>query len=98
MMPMLLCGGDQDPVVFYGVDTGTMAAYWNTQVAEGLITVLDVNGTPQAGNPYAPLQVVFQQTEAQIVASSGQQAAIEGYHTLASAFCTVAARDFFSHF
>lgn len=98
MMPMLLCGGDQDPTVFFNLDTGTMAAYWSAQVAAGLVTVLDVNATPQAGNPFAPLQAAFQQTEAQIVASSGQQAAVESYHTTVAPFCAVAARSFFSQF
>src|SRR6266404_7700312 len=27
--PMLLCGGDQDPTVFFSVNTGTMQAFWS---------------------------------------------------------------------
>ena len=97
-MPMLLCGGGQDPTVYFAINTGTMAAFWNPLVAAGLITVLDVNATPQPGNPFAPLQVAFQQQEAQIVASSGQQAALLSYHGTVIPFCTVAARSFFSQF
>ena len=44
--PTLLCGGDADPTVFFPVNTGTMAAFWSPLVPAGLITVLDVNGTP----------------------------------------------------
>jgi hypothetical protein len=97
-MPMLLCGGDQDPVVFYNLNTGTMAAFWSLEVSEGLVSVLDVNAPPASGNPFAPLQRAFQQTEAQILASQGQQAAVASYHGIAAEFCTVAARSFFSRF
>ena len=97
-MPMLLCGGDQDPTVFFSLDTGTMAAYWSTEVATGLVKVLDVNATPQAGDPFAPLETAFQQTEAQIAATSGAQAAVASYHATVAPFCAVAARSFFSQF
>jgi Prolyl oligopeptidase family len=95
-MPMLLCGGDQDPTVFFSVNTGTMAAYWNTLVSAGLITVLDLNATP--GGPFAQLQGALQQTEAQLVAAEGQAAAVQSFHTTEAPFCAVAARSFFSQF
>lgn len=95
-MPMLLCGGDQDPLIFFSINTGTMVAYWNTLVAGGLIAELDINGTPQG--PFAPLQTAFQEQEAQILQSQGEEAYVGSYHTNASAFCTVAARSFFSRF
>jgi hypothetical protein len=41
--PVLLCGGHSDPMVFYSVNTGTMAAYWAPQVGAGLVTILDVD-------------------------------------------------------
>ena len=94
---MLLCGGDQDPTVFFNVNTGTMQAFWSGLPA-GLVTVLDVNGTVNASSPYAPLQVGFQTTLAGLLASGGQQAVVENYHTTVAPFCTVAARGFFSQF
>lgn len=97
-MPMLLCGGDQDPLIFYATNTKTMLAYWSVLVSAGLITELDVNAPPQNGNPFAPLQVAFQQQEMQILQSQGEQAYVGSYHTNASAFCTVGARSFFSQF
>jgi hypothetical protein len=92
--PMLLCGGDADPTVFFQ-NAQIMAAWWTPYVQGGLITVLDLNGTPQAGNPFAPLQEGLQGAEAQLVAANGA-AAIESYHTTEAPFCMVAARDFFA--
>jgi hypothetical protein len=95
--PMLLCGGDQDPTVFFKVNTGTMQAFWSALPA-GLVTVLDVNGTVNPSSPFAPLQVGFQTTLAGLLASGGQQAVVENYHTTVAPFCTAAARGFFSQF
>jgi hypothetical protein len=44
------------------------------------------------------VKVGFQTTEAQILASQGQTAAVESYHTTVAPFCTAAARGFFSQF
>lgn len=105
--PTLLCGGDQDPTVFFSVNTGTMAAYWSTLPA-GLVTVLDVNATPSG--PFAELQTAFQASEAaelayyQSAAGGGLSLAaaeaqvIEGYHSAVAPFCAAAARAFFSKF
>ncbi|MGH8202383.1 MAG: alpha/beta hydrolase family protein [Steroidobacteraceae bacterium] len=92
--PMLLCGGDADPTVYFQ-NTQIMAAVWAPYVQGGLVSVLDLNGAPQAGNPFAPLQVALQQTEAQLVAAEGS-AAIASYHTTETPFCMVAARGFFA--
>jgi hypothetical protein len=95
--PMLLCGGDQDPTVFFSVNTGTMQAFWSVLPA-GLVTVLDVNGAVDINNPFAPLQIAFQTTLAGLLANGGQEAVVENYHTTVAPFCTVAARGFFSQF
>ncbi len=43
-MPVLLCGGNQDPMVFFDVNTSNIANVWRKQ--KGLdITVLDVDST-----------------------------------------------------
>jgi hypothetical protein len=108
MEPTLLCGGDQDPTVFFSVDTGTMAAFWSAEVQAGLITVLDVNGTP--AGPFAQIQGGFQLSQAQLLAFyesaaggglSPQAAAlqlVQGYHTNVAPFCALAARSFFTQF
>jgi hypothetical protein len=97
MSPVLLCGGDQDPEVFFSLNTGVMASFWGSLPA-GLVTVLDVNATPVPGSPSAPLQQAFQQGIAGILATGGEQTFIEEYHDFVRPFCAVAARNFFSHF
>jgi hypothetical protein len=59
------------------------------------VSVLDLNGTPQAGNPFAPLQVALQQQEAQLIAAQGA-AAVASFHATEAPFCMVAARGFFA--
>jgi hypothetical protein len=92
--PMLLCGGDADPTVYF-FNTQIMAALWTPYVQGGLVTVLDLNGTPQANNPFAPLQVALQETEAQLVATDGASA-VASYHTTEFPFCMAAAAGFFA--
>jgi hypothetical protein len=74
-----------------------MQAFW-AGLPAGLVTVLDVNATPNPQSPFAPLQVGFQTTLANLLASGGQEAVVENYHTTVAPFCTVAARGFFSQF
>ncbi len=94
--PVLLCGGDQDPTVFF-TNTQIMQTYWSGLPA-GLLTVLDVNAAPAANDPYAALQVGFQSALANLLASGGQTAVTENYHTTVAPFCTAAARGFFAQF
>jgi hypothetical protein len=99
--PMLLCGGAQDPTVFFSVNTLTMQAYWSTPpntAPPGVLTVLDVNATPNPSSPFAAVQVGFQTALAGLLASGGQQAVVQNYHTTVAPFCSVAARGFFSLF
>lgn len=106
-VPTLLCGGDQDPTVFFSVNTGTMVAFWSALPA-GLITELDVGAPP--GGPFAAIQTGFQTSQAQELAflesaaggglspAAAQQQLIENYHTSVAPFCALAARSFFSQF
>ena len=105
--PTLLCGGDQDPTVFFSVNTGTMAAFWSALPA-GLVTVLDVNGTP--AGPFAPIQTGFIANQAQLLAfyqsaaggslslAASEEQLVQGYHRNVAPFCALAARSFFSQF
>jgi len=95
--PVLLCGGDLDPTVFFSVNTGTMQVFWSA-LPTGLVTVLDVNAAPTANDPFAAVKEGFAATEAQILASGGEEAVVQSYHTTVAPFCTAAARGFFSHF
>jgi hypothetical protein len=90
--PLLMCGGENDPTVFYSVNTGTMAAFWT-----GIPTVstLDVDPATPSGT-YAAIQTGFKQYEAQEIASAGLEAWEENYHTAVAPFCALAARSFFA--
>jgi hypothetical protein len=106
--PTLLCGGDQDPTVFFSVNTETMAAFWPAQVAGGLVTVLDVNATPSG--PFAAIQTGFIGSQVALLEyyqsaaggglslAAAQQQLVLGYHTAVAPFCALAARSFFSQF
>jgi len=48
--PVLLCGGMNDPEVFYKINTLAMKALWSAQVTAGLVNVVDVDPTTN-GNP-----------------------------------------------
>ncbi len=91
--PMLMCGGDQDPTVFFE-NTEIMAAEWGPYVTGGLVSVLDLNGTPSGA--FATLQGAFQSTYAGLVSSLGASTAIQAYHATEAPFCMVAARGFFA--
>jgi acetyl esterase/lipase len=96
--PVLMCGGDQDPTVFFKVNALVMQQYWSALPA-GAITVVDLNATvtdPTA--PFAAAQLGFQETLAGIIAASGETAAVEAYHETEAPFCTAVARGFFQQF
>src|SRR5882724_10656864 len=105
--PTLLCGGDQDPTVFFSVNTETMAAFWGALPA-GLVTVLDVNGLP--AGPFAAIQAGFVASQDSLLAfymsaagggltlAQAEQLLVQGYHVAVAPFCALAARSFFAHF
>ena len=96
--PVLMCGGDADPTVFFSVNTLVMQQYW-TALPPGAITVVDVNG-PVSGptDPFAAAKVGYQQTIAGIAAQGGQNAAVQATHATEAPFCTAVARGFFANF
>ncbi len=53
MTPVLMCGGDEDPTVFFSVNTLVMQQYWAALPA-GLITVVDINApVTDPADPFA---------------------------------------------
>jgi hypothetical protein len=44
---VMLCGGKNDPEVFYPINTQIMGTLWSAQVATGQVTVVDVDPTSQ---------------------------------------------------
>lgn len=105
--PTLLCGGSQDPTVFFSVNTETMEGFW-AGLSPNPITVLDVNATPAA--PFALIQGGFQASQAQELAylqttagggltlPAAEAQLVQGYHGAVAPFCSVAVRSFFANF
>jgi hypothetical protein len=95
--PVLMCGGDQDPTVFF-LNTQVMQQYWSALPA-GAITVVDVNA-PVTGptDPFAAAKVGYQTTIAGIAATQGESAAVQAIHATEAPFCSAVARGFFAEF
>lgn len=98
--PVLLCGGNADPTVFFSVNTGAMQGLWTAPSplapAAGLLTVLDVDSAATAGDMFAAVKAGFAQAKAGTAAQGGANAVVTAYHgSLVPPFCSVAARGFF---
>ncbi len=97
--PVLLCGGTDDPTVFF-MNTQIMQAYWAPSAAP--VTVLDVDASPVADDPYKSIKDQFDIAK-QLVAAAGvvegqdpEETVLEAYHsTLVPPFCLAAVRRFF---
>jgi hypothetical protein len=105
--PVLLCGGHDDPTVFY-FNANVQQAYWRAaHVTPGLTTTLDVDSAPGRHDPYAPLKQGFAQAKTAVALQAiaagatdgGMSAVLQTYHdTLVPPFCLAAAGGFFSSF
>ena len=104
--PVLLCGGDVDPLVFW-LNTELMQGYWASHApASAPIGVLDLESAASANDPYASLKKDFATAKdlvaatavAQGAADGGALAVAEAYHTLLVApFCFAAVKSFFAN-
>ncbi|HWJ36645.1 MAG TPA: prolyl oligopeptidase family serine peptidase [Steroidobacteraceae bacterium] len=105
-VPVLLCGGDVDPIVFW-LNTQLMQSYWAAHApASASIGVLDLESAVSANDPYANLKQDFELAKALVAATAVSQGATDGgafavaeaYHaTLVAPFCFAAARSFFAN-
>jgi pimeloyl-ACP methyl ester carboxylesterase len=105
--PTLLCGGENDPTVFFQVDTLTMQAFFSA-VPTSPVSVLDVDPLAGPSGPFALIQASFQASqvaELALLEGSGLSATkaeaqlLQDYHgTSVPPFCTLAARSFFTPF
>jgi hypothetical protein len=102
--PVLLCGGDADPLVFW-LNTALMESYWAAQAPSAPISVLDLEAAATSNDPYADLKNGFKVAKdlvaadaiAQGAADGGALAVAEVYHTtLVSPFCFAAVKSFFA--
>jgi alpha/beta superfamily hydrolase len=104
--PVLACGGDADPLVFW-LNTALMHSYWGSHApASAPITVLDLDSSASAGDPYAGLKKEFAIAKDLVAANAVAQGATDGgalavakvYHTtLVAPFCFAAAKTFFAN-
>jgi alpha/beta superfamily hydrolase len=103
-VPVQLCGGEQDPDVFW-FNTTLMQRYWAAHAATAPVTVLDLEAAAAAGDPYAALkqdfalakQVLAADAVIQGATDGGALAVLQAYHaTLVAPFCFAAAKRFFS--
>ena len=102
-VPMLLCGGNEDPEVFF-FNTQLMQAYWVTNSPTAPVTVVDMDSSPTANDPYADEKTGFAAAvtavEVAAIASGatdlGHSAVLEDYHAqLVPPFCLAAVKSFF---
>lgn len=99
--PVLLCGGNADPTVFYGLNTTAMQALWTAPSplapAAGMVAVLDVDSASGgSGDPFAAVKAGFAQAKTATAIAGGASAVVQTYHgALVPPFCAAAARGFF---
>ncbi|HXQ31486.1 MAG TPA: prolyl oligopeptidase family serine peptidase [Steroidobacteraceae bacterium] len=103
--PILLCGGDADPTVFW-LNTQLMQGYWASHAPVSTpISVLDLDSPASPGDTYADLKRDFALAKELIAATAVAQGATDGgaaavdeaYHApLVPPFCLAAVRSFFA--
>jgi len=104
--PILLCGGDDDPTVFY-LNTQLMQGYWAAHAPGAQVAVLDVDSAAGANDPYVDIKNGFAAAKAAVVAAAiaggatdgGTTAVLTDYHAgLVPPFCLYAVEKFFNGF
>jgi hypothetical protein len=102
--PVLLCGGDVDPLVFF-FNTQLMQSYWAAQAPSASVSVLDLEAAAIPNDPYANLKTDFAVAKALVAATAVSQGATDGgalavaesYHAmLVAPICFAATRSFFA--
>ena len=103
--PVLLCGGDVDPLVFW-FNTQLMQNYWASHApASASISVLDLESAVSPNDPYGSLKNGFEAAKALVAANAVAQGATDGgalavdeaYHAqLVAPFCFTAVKAFFA--
>jgi alpha-beta hydrolase superfamily lysophospholipase len=102
-VPVLMCGGNADPTVFYANTQATQAFFAANGMPAQALTVVDVDSAPTStSDPFAAAKVGFAQAKASTAAAVGSDPALQAqavaaaYHgTLVPPFCNAVARGFF---
>jgi pimeloyl-ACP methyl ester carboxylesterase len=101
--PTMLCGGTEDPTVFYS-NTQLMQGYWAMTAPTAPVTILDVDAPAVPGERFAAIKDGFTAAKDLIALAAvaggatdgGQQATLEAYHSqLVPPFCLAAVRSYF---
>ncbi len=101
--PVLLCGGNMDPQVFW-LDAVLEQHYWMTQDAAAPVTLLDLDSAIGTGDSYTAVKAGFRLAKDAVAAAAIAQGATDGgyaavetdYHsTLVPPFCLGAVKPFF---
>lgn len=101
-VPLLLCGGNADPTVFWASTQMTAAYFTANGMPAQALTVLDVDSAPSGpSDPFAAAKLGFGQAKTAAFngaggGAAGQAAVVTAYHgSLVPPFCGAAARGFF---
>lgn len=94
--PVFMCGGANDPTVFY-VNTQLQATWFGTlPLPTGTVTTLDLETASGGGaDPFAAAKVGFQAAIAAINTAGGATAVAQNYHATVAPFCTASTAGFF---
>lgn len=93
--PLLACGGNSDPTVFF-FNTTLMQDYWTAHAPTAAPVFLDIDSSPTANDPYASLKDAFAVAKNLVSLDGGQAAVLADYHaTLVPPFCLSAVKSFF---
>jgi Prolyl oligopeptidase family len=104
--PVMLCGGGDDPEVFF-LNTQLMQGYWAAHAPGAQLTVLDVDSAAAANDPYADIKNGFAAAKTAVAAAAiaggasdgGTAAVLSDYHAgLVPPFCLYAVERFFAGF
>jgi dienelactone hydrolase len=103
--PLMLCGGDSDPEVYW-FNTTLMQGYWVSRAPGATsFSVLDIDAGADASGPFSALQTGFAVAKAALALSAvaggatdgGASAVLSAYHAeLVAPFCIAAVASFFS--
>lgn len=102
-IPVMLCGGNADPTVFFASAQATKGFFVAKGLPDPMVTLLDVDSSPSsAADPFAAAKVGFGQVKKATIdaaVAAGQNPAVavaNVYHGgLVPPFCNAAARGFF---